>query len=404
MHAETLPDFVSSLSKYYRVEAHYGLLKSIEKDVSEYDLRHKFDRELYATGSKRYLTVKDGVVFRDRLIDFIHEEGSLTERLKMVMYFLFLFRDRRYRNFICQNVAGQDGKWNTTIFRARSSSYFDGVGGHKAFTNLRQFLFQTGILGETDFSVHIPELKSWFPVAVRIAADSLPDEATRKRFLDDPQDFLIRHRLNALLNATPQELASLQIDVISEQADDLLPIIELPEGATTISGGFQIWDRVPPVKRSNRHPQPFETDPMSLERANYQHWVLEKSIADLCRNQGYKVKTNRHIDLLSETTVVSILFEMKSCPPGALRVQVRHAISQLLEYRFLYRDKLKTDVRLCAVLERRPSGSVAWLGAFLESLGIGLIWKSAENGRLKCGEYTKRLLGDVLPAVKGREF
>ncbi len=402
--AEILPDFISSLSKYYRVEAHYGLLKSIDKDISEYDLRQKFDRELYATGSKRYLTVTDGVVRRDRLIDFIHEEGVLNERVKMVMYFLFLFRDRRYRDFICEKVGGREGKWNTSIFRARSSSYFDGVGGHKAFTNLRQFLFQTGILDETNYLVRIPELASWFPVAVRIAADSLLDDPTRKSFLADPQGFLTRHRLNALLNATPEELASLQIGGTLEQPDDLLPTIELPEGSTTISGGFQTWDRVPPAKRSNRQPQPFETDPMSLERANYQHWVLEKAIADLCRNQGHKVKTNRHIDLLSETKGVSILFEMKSCPPGAVRAQVRRAISQLLEYRFLYRDKLKADVRLCAVVERRPSGSVAWLGEFVESLEIGLVWRNAENGRLRCAEYTKRLLGDVLPMLGNQEF
>ena len=110
--AEILPNFVSSLSKYYRVEAHYHILQSIEHDTPEAELRRRFDDDLFATGKQRYMTVRDGMVLRDRLIDLIHADGVFSERVKMVMYFLFLFRDSRYRQFICEKVGLRDGKWS----------------------------------------------------------------------------------------------------------------------------------------------------------------------------------------------------------------------------------------------------------------------------------------------------
>jgi hypothetical protein len=180
---EILPNFVSSLSKYYRVEAHYQILRSVDHDTPEAELRRQFDDNLFVTGKQRYMTVRDGVVLRDRLIDLIHEEETLSERVKMVMYFLFLFRDYRYRQFISEKVGTRDGKWDTKVFSETSTSYFDGVGGHKAFTNLRQFLIQTGILDEKSYVVRIPDLSSWFPAAVEIAADSIDDPLTRKTFL-----------------------------------------------------------------------------------------------------------------------------------------------------------------------------------------------------------------------------
>ena len=138
-----LPQFVSSLSKYYRAEAHYPLLASIVQDTPESELRAKFGPDLYATGKQRYLTVRNGIVIRDKLIDFIHEEDGFTERVKMVMYFLFLFRDARYRQFMCEVVA-RGGKWQTDIFRDTESEYFRKAGGRKSFYKLPPVSFSDG--------------------------------------------------------------------------------------------------------------------------------------------------------------------------------------------------------------------------------------------------------------------
>jgi hypothetical protein len=103
------------------VEDHFDLVSSISHDTAEAELRDRFDIDLYVTGKARYLTVKDKVVVRDRLIDFIHEEGGFTERVKMVMYFLSMFRDPRYREFICKTLGRNHGKWDTSIFSSDRS-------------------------------------------------------------------------------------------------------------------------------------------------------------------------------------------------------------------------------------------------------------------------------------------
>lgn len=163
---DRLPHFVSSLSKYIRVEKYYDLVASIAHDTPESALRKRFDVDLYATAKQRYLIVADGRVIRDKLVDFVHDEGSFTERVKMVMYFLLMFRDARYREFICKEVGKRDGKWDTSVFRDTNSEHFPNAGGHKAFTNLRQFLFQTGILDEHSLAVKIPDLSGWFPATI----------------------------------------------------------------------------------------------------------------------------------------------------------------------------------------------------------------------------------------------
>jgi hypothetical protein len=98
----------------------------------------------YATARARYLIVEEGIVRRDRLVNLIHDEGAFSERVKMAMYFLFMFRDPRYREFICNVVGRKNGKWDTKVFSESRSGFFEHAGGRKAFTNLRQFLSQTG--------------------------------------------------------------------------------------------------------------------------------------------------------------------------------------------------------------------------------------------------------------------
>src|SRR5262249_16614984 len=121
---DQLPQLVSSLSKYIRAEKYYDLLASISHDTPESVLRNRFDADLYATAKQRYLIVTNGIVVRDKLVDFVHDQGSFNERVKMVMYFVFMFRDARYREFICQEVGKLDGKWDTSIFRGTSAKHF----------------------------------------------------------------------------------------------------------------------------------------------------------------------------------------------------------------------------------------------------------------------------------------
>jgi hypothetical protein len=397
---DPLPKLVASLSKYYRVEDHYKLISSILHNTPESDLREQFDRDLYATAKQRYLIVRDGTVYRDKLVDLVHEEDGFTERVKMVMYFLFMFRDARYRRFICERVGNREGKWQTSIFHDSTSEYFEHAGGRKAFTNLRQFLFQTGILDEESLHVHIPELAGWFPTAVEVAAQSIEDVPARKSFLASPTDFLVKHKVNALLNANPAELAADEFTEPTDDSEDDDGVVpELPDAKSLPDGSeFRDWKRSMPLQR-NRKASVVETNPAALERANDQHSLLEQRIFELCKENKLKPRNNIHVDLRVDFGAESVLFEMKSCRAGKIRNQLRKAISQLLEYRYIYRNELQPNVVLCAVLERKPGGRAGWLAGYIDSLGIGLIWKNDHNDKLNCTDETKRLLKKIFPEI-----
>lgn len=142
---------------------------------------------------------------------------------------------------------------------------------------------------------------------------------------------------------------------------------------------------------------------VARERTDMEHWFLEKAIGDLCSASNAIPLTNQHIDLLVRSGRISVVFEMKSCAPMDVAGPLRQAVWRLLEYRYLYRDALGPDVRLCVVIERRPRAAHEWLIGFLEHLRIGIIWRNDRDDSLSCGDFTKTLLGDILPPIKGWE-
>ncbi len=154
-------------------------------------------------------------------------------------------------------------------------------------------------------------------------------------------------------------------------------------------------------KRLPRNPRP--TDVVEKDRSSFQHWQLEKSIVDLCLANRYEPLTNRYIDLLCNVGTVSVIFEAKACPLHDIAGPVRLAVAQLLEYRYLYRDALMATVKLCVVSDRRPRNGYEWTIGYLESLGIGLIWRNDGDDGLNCNGFTRRLLGDLFPQMSNWE-
>jgi hypothetical protein len=381
--SDALPDVFTSLSKYHTIESHYEILSSIKSDITESALRKGHQNPHLFGTARRYLLIRNGIVVRDRLIDFVHSEGELTRRLKLVMYFLFMFRDERYRAFICETVAGSNGKWNRSVFDARHTSYFERAGGHKAFTNLRQLLFRIGILNERTTAIDMGELEDWLPIALEIAAQHLSTES-RTKLIASPHGFLIRNKLNALVNCTPDEIVRYALGGTYEDATDLLPRIEFtPSSATKALASFKPWRRGQPGKRQTQNID-FSVDPIAFERANYQHWLLEQLTAAALSVDNITISTNQLVDMLAQQKSEAILFEMKSCNTTSTRSQIRRAISQMLEYRFLYQDRLPKRTHLCLVLERRPHGKAEWLLNYLDFLGIAVIWKKDTEENLVC--------------------
>ncbi|MCU1256752.1 MAG: hypothetical protein JWM83_3051 [Candidatus Angelobacter sp.] len=381
--SDALPDIFTSLSKYHTIESHYEILAAIKSDISESVLRKGLQNPHLFGTARRYLLIRNKIVVRDRLIDFVHSEGELTRRLKMVMYFLFMFRDARYRDFVCETVAGSSGKWSRSVFESKHTSYFAEAGGHKAFTNLRQLLFRIGILNERTMAVDMGEVADWLPVALEIAAQHLPTDS-RTKLIASPHGFLIRNKLNALVNCTPEEVVRYALGGTYEDATDLLPRIEGTAGsATRALTTFKPWRRGQPGKRQT-HTIDFSVDPIAFERANYQHWLLEQLTAAALSSENTTISTNQLVDMLAQQKSEAILFEMKSCNPTSTRSQIRRAISQLLEYKFLHQEILPKKIHLCLVLERRPRGKTEWLLEYLDFLEIAVIWKKDTEENLIC--------------------
>jgi hypothetical protein len=154
-------------------------------------------------------------------------------------------------------------------------------------------------------------------------------------------------------------------------------------------------------KRLPRNPKP--VDVVEKERSSFQHWQLEKSIVDLCLSNKYEPLTNRYIDLLCNVETVSVIFEVKACPLNDIAGPIRLAVAQLFEYRYLYRNALMPNVKLCVVSDRRPRGGYEWTIEYLESLSMGLIWRNDGDDGLSCGDFTQSLLSDLFPQMRDWE-
>jgi hypothetical protein len=160
------------------------------------------------------------------------------------------------------------------------------------------------------------------------------------------------------------------------------------------------WDRLRPAKNAGPDGHVPKKGSVEFERADMQHFLLEKEIVDLCLANNITPLTNRHIDVVAHAGPVSVVFEMKACDQTDISTALRRGVYQLLEYSYFYRDKLTPDIRLCIVIEHRPSGNSEWLMGYLEHLRIGIIWRDEGTGEFTCTELTQTLVGDVLPQVK----
>ncbi len=393
-----LPNSESSLSKYITLEAHYSVLKQIEHDTTLEALRSTFDPDHIATARKRYFLERDGFIRRDKLIELIQEEGAFTDRVKMAMYFLFMLRDSRYRTFICSQVADPSGRWNPAAFLSESQEIFEGAGGRKAFTNLRQTLVHAELLN-ADFSVRsFPELSLWFSPAVEIAGQHIGSLVERQQFLDAPQTVLIRYGILGLLNTTAEQLVRVDGPILSEEAADYLPAYDTGFGQISSLSSPKLWQKIAPEKRIALTRAAILSNPALLERANLQHYELEKLMVDECAHSVLEASQTAYIDLLVRAPKYSILFEMKSCSENSLRSQVRRGISQLLEYSFLYRKELPNQT-CCLVLERKPSNKNAWMIEYVESVGISIVWRGDEHSVFRCLKASRDRLAPLLPAA-----
>lgn len=92
-------------------------------------------------------------------------------------------------------------------------------------------------------------------------------------------------------------------------------------------------------------------DDAARERANESHQMLTDLVAAKIRKAGAIPKRNRFVDLSALLRDDLYLFEMKSTTGGNVHSQIRRAVSQLYEYRYL--QQVPT-AKLVVVIENPP--------------------------------------------------
>ncbi|MDO8294388.1 MAG: DNA adenine methylase [Gallionella sp.] len=107
-----------------------------------------------------------------------------------------------------------------------------------------------------------------------------------------------------------------------------------------------------------------DIDAQKMERANQIHWKLIDSKSAFLDARQLEPLANEHIDLFAADDGDIILYEMKSVDSesGNLLAQVRKAVAQLYEYRYIYEEP---KARLCIVTNYEITKKDDWLIDYL---------------------------------------
>jgi hypothetical protein len=99
-------------------------------------------------------------------------------------------------------------------------------------------------------------------------------------------------------------------------------------------------------------------DDAARERADGAHQVLTELVASKIRRTGSIPKNNKYIDLSAAIRDDLYLFDMKSTTDANVHGQIRRAISQLYEYRYLQQ---LPAAKLVIVIENPPPREKKWI-------------------------------------------
>jgi len=110
-----------------------------------------------------------------------------------------------------------------------------------------------------------------------------------------------------------------------------------------------------------------------LAWANSTHEGMVNHLAHELRKRGYEPQYNTFIDLFCSRERDAIIFEVKSISAENWLSQIRSAVSQLYEYRYIHELK---QAKLCLVLSSPPPEQ--WIISYLEEdRSIHLCWLSS---------------------------
>lgn len=113
---------------------------------------------------------------------------------------------------------------------------------------------------------------------------------------------------------------------------------------------------------------------VKVEQATREHQRTLTALEDHLGAAGFQLFNSKLIDLLGERRDWKGIFEVKSINQDNERDQVRHAVGQLFEYRFLHD---MPTAHLFVVFSREPFSG--WLVDYLRGLGLGVLWLEDES-------------------------
>jgi hypothetical protein len=118
--------------------------------------------------------------------------------------------------------------------------------------------------------------------------------------------------------------------------------------------------------------------------------MLTDCVAGKIRHAGAIPKQNRYIDLTATIDSRHYLFEMKSTTDANAHSQVRKAISQLYEYRYIQQAP---EARLVVVIEQPVPHDKRWLIDYVVNDRQLLIVWDGDQTNLHCPPQLRQELG-----------
>ncbi len=250
--------------------------------------------------SRRFLQVQNGQIVYVHFLSTLAAEG-FSERVRKIMYFLWVFRDDRLRGFICERVADANGHWQEAeLTRIENMDYFNPFfapgtdTAQKTRSNLEHRLLEWNIYRPGE----IPPIRldlgdRWLEDGMRAAAQHENDPVRRAAMVTSPGQYLVANGWHGMTNVTPVEL----LGVASATADTTDPLEDLgvPTAITPPTRG-QSWNRPVPTP-ADVAAAVASTNPVAKERARQSHHRLEKLTADIVRATELDPRYNALIDL-----------------------------------------------------------------------------------------------------------
>jgi hypothetical protein len=138
----------------------------------------------------------------------------------------------------------------------------------------------------------------------------------------------------------------------------------------------------------------FEISSQKRERANQVHWNLVVAKTAFLKARSLPADDNRLVDLFSSRHADTIIYEMKSLSGKNLSSQIRHAVAQLYEYRYIFSQPKAT---LCIVTNSAISKTDSWVTDYLATdRNIAYEW-TEDFESFSCTKASKTLLADFAP-------